>query len=895
MHHRMAKSIFPGVLALGCLLGACQPPQPPGPWIALSTEEIFDLGRSRVEEPAFAVDLADAAAPEWIVWPGGQVALDEGRMQVLSTGSPTLVWRIVDWDATEIDVVEVVFSRLSTETGRLKFHWAGPGEELSEELSTPQPISATETTYRFELREHPLWSGRIARMGFHFPYLAETPPVIESITAFRSSFDEQRLAALAVQDWKVEIDDSLRNARLATPGHPVSWPLAGSGAEELRFSFGLLDATSPASTLRVSYLTAFGRRGTAFETQIRREDSGGWGEARVDLRPFGRIRELVFEPPASDSGFPGIAVWANPTLRDSEWQRQRPNVVLVSLDTLRSDRLSAYGYPIETSPAIDAWAASRGVLFENVVASAPRTLPSHVSMFTGLDALTHGVNHHSPAPLHLETLAERLREAGYSTLATVGGGLTAPRFGMAQGFDEFYTWPGWPGGFKEIENELSRALEVLDRASDTPFFLFFHTYEIHDPFQDRPPHSDRCYADRDPAERSYLFAALPRPRDTGEGFLLHNDLVKWRLGTSMSSAVPVEEQDLELVSCLYDSGIGFADQHFAQLLDRLETLGLLDETLIVLTSDHGEALGEKDGQVKHAYLYENNLMVPLIFDFPGHEREGISVASQVASVDIVPTVLEYLDLELGAQVDGRSLLPLLAGAGSDSRREAWSYAAHENRGISLRVGNRVKYTYNNSAGAEPSGREELFRLAEDPLESQNLIGEDPELARRLRARVAERFRAHSKGTAIRLRNASCDGLDATLRLPGMLTHLKAVGVVPGSVRLLARGTAGVSLRPGQEIELLIETSAPLGLELRANGCPAAVAAPGMEATYRLAELASRIDLRFSAAGWQEGGASDAGAMASVTLEPRFGSPAGRQPEVDEPEVLEQLRKLGYLP
>ena len=162
------------------------------------------------------------------------------------------------------------------------------------------------------------------------------------------------------------------------------------------------------------------------------------------------------------------------------------------MDDLRADHLSLYGYRKVTSPNIDSWAGHHGVTFSNVVAASPWTLPSHVSLLSGLDALSHGVNFpQDAAGKDVLFLAEALREAGYRTGAVTGGGFLRPEYGFHQGFDRFRWWPGEIGHPDELDDGLDTALRWIETWADGPFFLFFHTYEVHSPFHRREPHFER--------------------------------------------------------------------------------------------------------------------------------------------------------------------------------------------------------------------------------------------------------------------------------------------------------------------------------------------------------------------------------------------------------------------
>ncbi len=158
-----------------------------------------------------------------------------------------------------------------------------------------------------------------------------------------------------------------------------------------------------------------------------------------------------------------------------EGARPRPNIVLISVDTLRADRLSQ-----ATSPRIEAWAERRAVAFHNTVAQAPWTLPSHASMLTGSGALRHGVNHsYQVAPEELTTVAERLHAAGYTTAGIAGGAWLDPQYGLAQGIERYRGWSSEQRGDEELEAHAPLAARWLDELQE-PFFFFLHTFDVHD-------------------------------------------------------------------------------------------------------------------------------------------------------------------------------------------------------------------------------------------------------------------------------------------------------------------------------------------------------------------------------------------------------------------------------
>jgi arylsulfatase A-like enzyme len=306
------------------------------------------------------------------------------------------------------------------------------------------------------------------------------------------------------------------------------------------------------------------------------------------------------------------------------------NLLLVSFDTTRADRLTPYGHRAEASPRL-AELASRAVVFERAFTHVPSTLPAHCSMMTGLLPPVHGVRCNGKfrlADAHL-TLAEILAEAGFATGAVVGAFPIAARFGLAQGFasydDDFSTSavtarrrkgrmdsPGfWIGhdyldferGADEVTDRAIEWLESAGAASDR-WFLFAHYFDPHWPYEPVPEYANR-FDDR------------------------------------------------------YDAEIAYADHHLGRLLDAVATLP--GRTLVVFTADHGEGLGDHAERLHNRYLYNSTLHVPLIVALDGVTRAGARVTAAAGHVDLMPTVLELLGLEPVPGIQGRSLVPLLGG------------------------------------------------------------------------------------------------------------------------------------------------------------------------------------------------------------------------------------------
>jgi arylsulfatase A-like enzyme len=480
----------------------------------------------------------------------------------------------------------------------------------------------------------------------------------------------------------------------------------------------------------------------------------GWSDAHVSLERFaGQTVTFEFETRAEEPGPPApgapeYAAWSDPRLETAAF-RDRPNVVLISLDTLRADHLGCYGYSRrDTSPAIDGMAAE-GVRFAAAYAQAPWTTPSHASMLTGLYPSRHGVNQvvqmvkahlDSQAPLRVlprsaPTLAARLRDAGYATAAFTGGATVSARLGFAQGFDLFRE------DFADVARAdygalLSWLRSRAPRArgpESSPFFLFVHTFEVH------APYTHAGFATLSPAEGEGLKALLRPPRIEADAF----GAALARQGLARA----------EVTSALYDGDIRSADQFVGQLLQDLEILDLDGETLVVLTSDHGEEFGDHDpARVYNAHgdtLYEEMIHVPLIMRFKGRLPAGRVVRRPVRSIDILPTVLAVAGLAPPGDVDGRSLAGFWSGrplADAPVLAEATNGPAE--LALLRRGGLKYMALADRPSGAESrlvSPGEQLYDLARDPGERRNLAGARPRAATLLRRELEAMLAAARRG------------------------------------------------------------------------------------------------------------------------------------------------------
>jgi choline-sulfatase len=358
--------------------------------------------------------------------------------------------------------------------------------------------------------------------------------------------------------------------------------------------------------------------------------------------------------------------------------RSRPairNVLLISIDTLRADHVSAYGFPRPTTPNIDA-VAREGVLFRNVHTPVPMTLPAHVSMLTGTLPPAHGLrdNLANRLPEASLTLAEMLKPRGFTTGAVVSTFVLDRRFGTSQGFDTYddrFQAVHKIGDINERKgDETTRhALDWLDEHKAQPFFLFVHFYDPHDPYEPPEP-----------------FAS------------------QWREHP-------------------YEGEIAFADHCVGQVLEKLRQLGLYDRTLVVITGDHGEMLGEH-GELNHGFfIYEGALHVPLVMRVPGAPAAARKVDAPVSLIDIAPTIVSLVGAPVPKEVQGVDLSPWIAGRGAgggarpiyaETVTPTHYYGASSLLGVIVDGWKYIETT-----------RPELYDLRSDPAEAVNLLEREP--------------------------------------------------------------------------------------------------------------------------------------------------------------------------
>ncbi len=416
---------------------------------------------------------------------------------------------------------------------------------------------------------------------------------------------------------------------------------------------------------------------------------------------------------------------------------ERPNVLLISIDTLRADRLGVYGRRPSHTPSLDAFAAA-GALFEHAASPIPLTGPSHTTMLTGLYPVHHGARSNGvPIARGIVTIPELLVRAGYRTAAFVSGWpLKNDASGLASHFqhydEDFALSPLLPSAALRLpplalpsralrialgtrldpqerggERTVSRALAWIGRADPRPFFAFVHLYEPHNPYA--PP---RRYRD------------LLDPEYTGS----IERFDPFVLGSQGVERVLRDPREVVHVARLYEAEIAWVDALFGTLLDGLASQGVADSTLVIVTADHGESMTEHGEMFGHSeYLYETLTHVPLILRFPQGRFAGTRRTGLVRLVDLTPTILDITRVPASSELDGQSLLPILDGRETADARIAFGTAEAGGPGdarskhYARRRDLKVIWSFDRRGRSMPPV-EEVYDLARDPGEQQNLSG-----------------------------------------------------------------------------------------------------------------------------------------------------------------------------
>jgi arylsulfatase A-like enzyme len=651
-----------------------------------------------------------------------------------------------------------------------------------------------------------------------------------------------------------------RDALLALPPTVLRFALDVPEAARLTFATALAASSPAGSAARFAVRVEDGAAGAVlFEGTLEGGPSPAWREVALDLGPWaGHEVDLVLET-RSAGGPPGHALWGSPIVDRPRRPGEPPNVVLLGLDTLRADRLGSYGYGRPTSPHLDSL-AQEGIRFDQAVSASSWTAPSFASVFTGLVPSRHGVvDRLSALGPGAETLAERLRDAGWRTQAIAYKAFLY-NLGFEQGFD---VWFNLPRLDRSAADGVRRALAFLDANAGRRFFLFLHFDDTHQPMRQPEP-----------------FATRFVPPETLRGLGIDLPVNVGRPGgercRDCRASAELQPGWVEAGGALYDGAVAFLDHELGVLFEGLEERGLWEDTLVVAVSDHGEALWDRGGEFGHGFQVSDEVVRAVLIVKPHRGARlpaGSVVRTQVRTTDLAPTLLELAGLEAGpATPESGSLLPLLRAAAPAGDRVAVS----ENVRLRLAAVRLRDWKYVVRHQPAVPARESLYDLTADPGELVDLARERQERLATMRRLLAEHVLRNRAGRYALLVG---DGLEHRWRC-----DVRLGGEVPRLTPLFGRGpttTGGTWIARDRLLGLAeLGGSGPGRAQLEADGAAVAAAtgfvvAPSDPALF-LDELLRRPGAQV------------------VLVEVSGDEAAAEAVSRENVEQREQLRALGYV-
>ncbi|MFB0518639.1 MAG: sulfatase [Acidobacteriota bacterium] len=515
-------------------------------------------------------------------------------------------------------------------------------------------------TYTILMDRLPNWRGRVSYFRLD-PLRKKGEVEIDSISflnlSLKASLSQQRIGWVPTEAF---INNELRRVILAPPSSQVRQEVYIPPKATLNFGYGVMPQAwkreGDGVLFTIKVVDKKGETHHLFSHYIdpkHMKADRQWFDRKVDLSPFERQKlKIVLEtigsnlpagqlPEKGDMRY-DYAVWSNPIIYSGEKQ-EKPNIILIILDTLRADALGCYGYRRQTSPNIDKFVEDlHTVLFENAFSTAPWTLTSHKSLFTSRYIDLNSYYEEISLFDRETTLAEILQKEGYNTIAFTGGGWLSYKVGMAQGFDSYYEANSLFQG--KIDKIYEKAADWLDRRRVNSFFLLFHTYETHVPYT-----------------RTTFAQGLERgriPPASAESFDDSSEEIRRLIYTAT-------EEEKRYIRELYDGTVLEADLYIQKLLDKLSSLNLLKNTVIIITSDHGEEFWEHYplGAIHGQSLYQEMLHVPLIIYLPHIKPPQQVIKTPVSLIDLLPTIVDLVGVRDfdKKRTMGVSLLPLIKG------------------------------------------------------------------------------------------------------------------------------------------------------------------------------------------------------------------------------------------
>lgn len=398
------------------------------------------------------------------------------------------------------------------------------------------------------------------------------------------------------------------------------------------------------------------------------------------------------------SSFKKLIIFFLLLLSCNEKNNERANILLISLDDLRADSLGCYGYSRNTSPFID-YISTQGILYKNAFVATHGTFSSHSTILTGLyqgslycgkTGIDYKVNERVPM------VQEYLKKAGYFTIGVTDGGLLSKAYGFQRGF-EIYDDQG-----EGIEKGTEKVLNYLKENKDNrPFFIFYHTYEIHSPYNPPEPYNN-------------IFGEYRSNIKPTNAELLKYVHTAWK---------DLSEEDLKFLKARYDGTIRYTDDNLLKFFQKLQEFGFFKKYFLILTADHGEEFCEHGGLLHRDYLYEELIHIPLIITGTGIPK-GKKINHLASHIDILPTILKMAGIKKMDFHPGKDLFNI--------KKRKFIFCQYENRRYAIRT-EKYKFILNGD------GKLELYDLIRDPKEKENLSDKNLKICKKFKNEL-EKFK-----------------------------------------------------------------------------------------------------------------------------------------------------------
>lgn len=713
------------------------------------------------------------------------LALHEGHLQGTTTGSRPVLHIPVAEDAGLDGRLYSVELRMRLSGGDVvALEWSAhedfDGQELVEELERMQregaddpppqlnaPVVPDGEMHTYTLRADALWEApTLGRMRHLLVVPGRAQGVEFAIESIRLVTRREYLRSIpSGVSWQ-GLNEIYRETLVTRSPEEVEIPLRIPSRPWLELDVGTIEPG--VATFRVGLEDA-GREIELVRRTVTTADR--WEHLAIDLGEWaGHDVTLHFGATAGEEG--SLLFWGGPVIRSrgDVLRRPRPTqgraalgdiapprrILVILADTLRRDRLPWYGGERDDAPVLGRL-AEQGTVFRRAVSQATWTKVSVPSILTSLYPTSHGlVEATDRLPASVTTLAEVLREAGYTTYATSSVPFTGKMTGLQQGVETLHEVgsisPPEHNPSKTARSYVDRLLPWIEEHAETPFFVFLHVFDPHDPFRPYAPY-DTLYADEeeiarhaDRVEKMKAFLAA----EEGEEVDDEDDSEPLPTAEQLAEAGVDARAWVDVELDWYDASIHGMDAEIGRVLERLEQLGLLEDTLIVFLSDHGEEFLEHGHHFHGLHAYGEILNVPLLFWWPGVVPEG-RVDTVVESIDVYPTILELAGLEVPAQAQGQSLVPLMADPARPGRfgwvgRPAFAERAitrelFVEQPVSEQVAQQVIVAdgwklIRNVVRPEDRVEFELYRYEADPLDQKNVAADHPDVVTRLAEQIA---------------------------------------------------------------------------------------------------------------------------------------------------------------